>query len=87
ILNFNETIEPVWPWQACEIEAVRIPHLSVKLSNDGDKTISLPVKGDLWLWPPDALYRKRHGGDIYIRYVQIAPEKQRGLVHAQSGER
>ncbi|MDX2447776.1 MAG: hypothetical protein QNK29_11350 [Desulfobacterales bacterium] len=52
ILNFNETIEPVWPWQAGEVEAVKIPHLSVKLSNDGDKTISLPVKGDLWLWPP-----------------------------------
>lgn len=52
ILNFNETIEPVWPWQAGEVDAVKIPHLSVKLSNDGDKTVSLPVKGDLWLWPP-----------------------------------
>ena len=52
ILNFNETIEPVWPWQAGEVEAVKIPHLNVKLSNDGDKTILLPVKGDLWLWPP-----------------------------------
>jgi len=52
ILNFNETIEPVWPWQAGEVDAVKIPYLSVQLSNDGDKTISPPVIGDFCLWPP-----------------------------------
>jgi hypothetical protein len=52
ILNFNETIEPVWPWQVGEVEAIKIPHLSVKLANDGDRTLSLQARGDLWLWPP-----------------------------------
>jgi len=52
ILNFDETIEPNWPWHTADLESIDIPDLSVKLRNNGDKNISLPVKGELWLWPP-----------------------------------
>lgn len=52
ILNFDMTIEPTWPWRAGDLKSHEIPDLSVKLRNNGAKHISLPVKGELWLWPP-----------------------------------
>jgi len=52
IVNFDETIEPDLPWEAADSKSIRIPDLSAKLRNNGDKNISLPVKGELWLWPP-----------------------------------
>ena len=52
VLNFDETIEPNWPWKGMDVESIRIPHLSVKLRNNKEKNISLPVRGELWLWPP-----------------------------------
>jgi hypothetical protein len=52
IVNLEMTIEPEWPWKAVDSKQSTIPNLCVKLRNNGEKIISLPVKGELFLWPP-----------------------------------
>jgi hypothetical protein len=46
------TIEPDWPWEAVDSKTITIPNLCVNLRNGGEKSISLPVEGELLLWPP-----------------------------------
>ncbi len=52
IVNLEMTIEPDWPWEAVDSKTITIPNLCVNLRNGGEKSISLPVEGELLLWPP-----------------------------------
>ncbi len=52
IVNLEMTIEPDWPWKTVNSKTSTIPNLCVNLRNGGERSISLPVEGELLLWPP-----------------------------------
>ncbi len=51
IANGGRIIDAVRPGTA-ERAAAGVPGLAVTLRNSGDVQISLPVRGEYWLWPP-----------------------------------
>ena len=53
ITNASRIMDAIWGMRTDNAESITIPHLAVKLHNKGSQTISLPVQGECFLWPPE----------------------------------
>jgi hypothetical protein len=64
ITHGSEIMDAIWLIRTENPESITIPHLSVKLHNNGTEPISLPTKGQCFLWPPEP-----HSWDYECGYV------------------
>jgi len=53
ITNISKIMDAVWLIKTENAKSITIPHLSVKLHNKGNESISLPLRGQCLLWPPE----------------------------------
>jgi len=53
IIYPSEIRDAIWLMRKDNAESITIPYLSVKLQNDGNESISLPLQGECLLWPPE----------------------------------
>ena len=52
IIYPSEIIDAIWLLRTDKTEPITIPYFSVKLHNNGNESISLPLQGECFLWPP-----------------------------------
>jgi hypothetical protein len=52
----SEIRDAIWLMRENSTESITIPYFSVKLHNDGNESISLPLQGQCLLWPPEPIY-------------------------------
>jgi len=45
--------DAIWLMRTDNAELITIPYLSVRLQNSGNESISLPLQGQCFLWPPE----------------------------------
>ena len=86
ITNSGKIIDSIWPEKA---EAITVPDLAVKLRNTGDADITLPTRGEYWLWPPgqgvqhySGAYEFKHadGADVESQIISVPAEGERELL-------
>ena len=53
IINASRIMDFLWLVTTKNPESITIPHLPVTLANSGTESVSLPVKGNCLLWPPE----------------------------------
>jgi hypothetical protein len=53
IIYPSEIKDAIWLMQRDDSDSISIPYFSVKLHNDGNESISLPLQGECFLWPPE----------------------------------
>ena len=53
IIYPSEIKDAIWLMRKDNAESITIPYFSVKLQNDGNESISLPLQGQCLLWPPE----------------------------------
>ena len=45
--------DAIWLMRMDNAESITVPYLSVSLQNSGNESISLPLQGQCFLWPPE----------------------------------
>ena len=52
----SEIRDAIWLMRNKTADSITIPYFSVKLHNDGNESVSLPLQGQCLLWPPEPIY-------------------------------
>ena len=82
--------DAIWLVRADKAESITIPHLSVKLHNNGDESISLPLQGECLLWPPKHSYdyecgyefKQTDGTNITSKAISVPAKSEKDyLIH------
>ena len=90
IIYPSEIKDAIWLMREHNAKSITIPYFSVKLHNDGNESISLPLQGQCLLWPPDQSwdyecgyeFKQTDGGNIDSKAISVPAKGEKDyLIH------
>ena len=88
----SEIRDSIWLMRKDNAESITIPYFSVKLHNDGNVSISLPLQGQCLLWPPEPIYdyecgyefKQTDGANIDSKAISVPAKGEKDyLIHVK----